>query len=538
MQYLLGSRLELRPEGRSHPLFTDLGFELGAEARVGLIGANGSGKTTLLHLLEGSLSADSGDLRRMPGLRTALLPQQAPADSRRSAEAFLWAGHPALWELKLRLQQGPADSPAWLEAFADYEAAGGYLLEARCLEHLERSGLHEAVLQRSLGELSGGERTRLALARFSLVEADLLLLDEPDTHLDEPGRALLEGFLAECRRPYVLCSHDRELLDRCTTTTWALAGGSLVSYPASCSSYLEHEAQEERRMQHEAREHRRRVQALKRAAEERRQWAESHQPTTGGEGRAHVYECVSNRARKSMKRARAVETRLEAARRSLEAQQPVIRRRRSMRFEKAEGAGRSLLRCEGLGARPGGEWLFRRLSLRLQPGESLALRGANGCGKSTLLRMLAGRRPAEEGEIHWSPGARIGCYSPDHEDLDHGASALQAVLGDRPGEQGRARTLLACLCFPEEALQTAVGDLSSGERSKVALARLLHGPFTVLLLDEPQSHLELEARVALEEALADYRGSLVFVSHDSRFRERLATQELDLQMKTLSEGLF
>ncbi|MGB9724312.1 MAG: ABC-F family ATP-binding cassette domain-containing protein [Chloroflexia bacterium] len=489
-------------------LFHGLTLYLQAGRRVALVGVNGAGKSTLLRLLAGCEEPDEGEIIRARGLRTAYLTQEVDLELRGPLLEVARSAFPDLQEMERRLHEletamAAASPEAWngvarryAELQTRYEAAGGYDYERRIRETLSGLGFSAEDLERPAESLSGGERTRLALALTLLRDPDLLLLDEPTNHLDIAAIEWLEGFLERFRGTLVVISHDRRFLDHIATDTWDLDFGSLEMYPGNYSRFVE-------------------LKAARRARQEAEYQAQQER-IAKEEAFIHRYR-AGQRAREARGREKKL-SRLERLERP--------REHRTLRLTLQAGlrSGEVVLAAEGLQIGFPGRPLFACPELEVRRQERVALIGPNGCGKTTFLRTILGQVPPQAGRLQLGHGVSLGYLPQTHEDLNPEQTVLEAVQEICPMSEGRARNFLGRFLFSGDDVYKRLGDLSGGERSRVALARLTLTQANFLLLDEPTNHLDIPAREALEEVLSGYEGTILLVSHDRALIDALATQ--------------
>lgn len=522
---------------QSSQLFENLSFQIAPGSRIGLIGPNGAGKSTLLNLLRGKISPDKGRIFRKPELKIGWLPQSPLAGESGIATNLLWGLRPDLFSLREIFLNPNGDPDAVVMAIERYEARGGYKFEQRLDRLMNDFGWTSDSLNKDVTTLSGGEKTRLALLRLALDKPDLLLLDEPSNHLDQPMLNWLEDYLVTSKVPWLMVSHDRHLLEGTVETIWALEAGQLTIRRGGYASYRRQAEQERAHQKMVYEQQRKKVRQLERVASERKaagQAIENFKPSrsvkkNGGicarnEGSVHAQLRVGN----VMKAAKAAEHRADRIRDEAQANLPTRQRDIKLSFKSRHLRARQALTALGLGIQRNGSQLFKGLDLLLSPGSRLAITGANGSGKSSLLDILAGRLEPDQGSRQWAEGISLGYFTQDGDSLDSEKTVIENVTAGDLSRMTMARTLLACLRFPQDQLRQPVATLSSGERGKVALAALVAAEPDVLLLDEPTNHLELPAREALESALQDYPGTLIVVSHDRWFREALNCRELKL----------
>ena len=487
-----------------------MSFRVSAGDRIGLVGPNGEGKTTLLRILGGLDEPTTGTVRRAAHLRVGFLPQDPPAglgeltvwQSMLDSFAPLRKQEAELADLAARLD-GDAES-ALLDRYGRlqhaFEAAGGYAYETRIKAVLSGLGFGPDRQAMPLRQLSGGQRTRALLARLLLDDSDLLLLDEPTNHLDLDNVEWLERFLAERRAALVVCSHDRYFLDRATTQTWEIAFGSLETYRGNYSAHLPKRAE--------------------RLKERRRQWQAQQRLVADTEDYVRRHG-----AARRPQQAHGRQRRLERLLATEAIDRPREHRTMHLRIAPRQASGDPVLRVADLvagydAARP----VARSGELEVRRGERIALVGPNGAGKTTLLRTLLGELPALGGSVRWGANVAPGYLPQSHARLKGEWTALDALRQAEPLlENEQARRVLGGLGLTGDDAVKRIDQLSGGQRTRVLLAQVaLAGP-NVLVLDEPTNHLDLPSREIVQSLLADYDGTILFVSHDRYLVEALAT---------------
>ncbi len=529
MLYFHLQHLDFQYEQQDSPLLKDVSVSLDSSQRIGLIGKNGCGKTTLIRLIRGELSPTGGTIYLKERLKIGYLPQQTPLYREAAVEEYLWSAKPHLEDVQRRMNRyfnGLTDD---YTSVTEYQEAGGYRFEVTVEQVISRFGFAREFLRTSLTALSSGERSRIGLARVLLTEPDLLILDEPTNHLDLDALQWLESFMSECSLPFVVISHDRHFLDTCCTSIWEIEKGELTTYSGNYSWYRDYKNKEKERMMAEYEKQTKKIRQLKAAAAKRKGWALSHQPQTGPNGYAPVFESIHNEAKQAMVQAKSIEKRIELAVQREEAKKPVIEKKRKISFEESVLRNRIILTVDNLGKDYDGCEIFRNLSFYVPNGARLAVTGKNGCGKTTLLDIITGRSADYAGSYRWVPQAAVGYFSQEHETLDLARSVLDNMPGGGRGDQTRTRSLLGSLNIRGETVFRKLTELSLGQRSKAAVAALILSEANVLVLDEPTNHLEISAREAIEEALLEYTGTVIFVSHDRYFTSNLATCVLDME---------
>ena len=487
-------------------------FRLLAGERIGIVGPNGAGKSTIFELIVGECDADAGTVARAKDVRIGHLRQQlAPGDEATPIQAYVERAAPDLETIRAEIHHVEArlagdeaeESRALLRRLGDlqtqFEAQGGYDLHARAAAALTGLGFRVADLRRPLGEFSGGWQMRAELARALIAEPDLLLLDEPSNYLDLPAVEWLRRRLEDFRGTLAMISHDRYLLEHLCETTLEVAGGRATRYPGRYSWYaVEREKRREVALARQANEDRRREQ-IERFVE---RFRAKNTMATRVQSRIKMLE--------KMERTEVVE---------------VARGRARFRLAKPPHGGQEVLRCEGAGfAYEAGKWIFRGVDLAVQKGEKLAVVGPNGAGKTTLLRLLAGQLAPGEGRRTVGHLVVPGYQSQETADtMDCTRNCLEILKAVAPdASETEIRTLLGGFGFSGEAAEKRVEVLSGGERIRLAFARILIRPPNLLLLDEPTTHLDVESREALQDAIAAYDGTVVLVSHDVEFVRAVA----------------
>ena len=535
MQLLRADNISFRYDTQPDMLFEKVSLSVYEHDRIGMVGKNGCGKSTLIDILRKKLSSIEGSVYHKTDLSIGYLPQELRLPEENTALAFLWESNPILAELKHKIDQLDDFEPEQVSTlFSQYEKNRGYDFEIALDKITTRFGFEMKMLQRKIASLSGGEQTRLALCRILLGDPHMLLLDEPTNHLDIEALQWLENFLNEIKIPYIIISHDRNILDSCVDEIIELSMDGIHRFSGNYSFFKE---EKERILHHKIHvyvEQKKKIKKLKTAARKRKQWAHSHQAETGSEGYAPVYECVSNLAKNAMVQAKNLQRRVERKIEEAEADKPFIEKKRSFHFETESIKSRQVLEVEHLTKTFGLKDVLSNINLHVKNGERVAIMGKNGSGKSTLLKILTGHLDGYVGSFTWSPQAKIGYYSQDYENMNFDNTVLEEVTGGDLKKQTFARTVLGCLFVSENLIQNSIRTLSIGERSKIALGKIIVSGANVLVLDEPTNHLEIEAREALEEALQSFNGAILFATHDRYLIEKMADRVIDMD-KTRKE---
>lgn len=513
---ILLSSKDLHFDFADRPLLSGVNFTIQSNEHVGLIGRNGSGKTTLFRLIKGELSPDQGELFFAKDLQLAHLEQISDQRSidiyHYCLEAFreVLALEARLREIEAELSKDP-HSPALLREYetvtALFEQREGYSIYSRLRGILSGLGFTEEDYTKDVSLLSGGERRRVELAKLLARPCDLLLLDEPTNHLDLNAITWLEGYLRSYRGAFLLITHDRYFLDACASRIIELERGKSHTYPGNYSEYI----------------------ALKRLRyeQEKREYELARRTYEAELEKMRTFEARSARNSKFAARARDREKKLER----MEVPERPLWLDRSIRLDFGERrpSGEDVFQLIDLSMGFGERMLFEKLSLRVYRGDRLGIIGANGTGKTTLLHLLSAQMAPLGGWIHRSEQADMGVYSQHQHHLSPSLTLIEQVNEVYPSvHEGQIRHLLAAFLFHSSEHHKIVGQLSGGEKARLSLLLLMLRRNNTLLLDEPTNHLDLPGKETLEEALLRYEGTILLVSHDRYFLERIATRLLIL----------
>jgi ATP-binding cassette subfamily F protein 3 len=495
------------------PVLQDVSWQIEAGHNIGLIGTNGSGKSTLLNILSGVMTADSGTVERARSLRLGYLTQEMTVEGDRTLyeevrEAFraLLDMQAEMTALEARLAQ-PASSAADLQRYGtlleEFNARQGYTMAARVEATLLGLGFRPADLHTPVRHLSGGQKNMGALARVLLQEPDLLLLDEPSNHLDISATEWLEGVLRVYRGTVVVISHDRYFLDRVVDEIMELDQHCLQRYMGNYSSYV-----------------------MARAArlEQQRKAYEQQQ----GEIRRQEEFIRRNMAGQNTKQAQSRQKALERLER---VEKPTTdNHRMQLRFTTQQRESHEVIVGRQVWKSYGARAVLRGLSCTVYRGEKIGLMGPNGAGKSTFLRLLMGHESPDQGTLRLGQNVTVAYYDQEMRHLNPQNTILDEVWQVEPWKMvGDMRAYLGRFLFSGEEVFQTVGTLSGGEKSRVALAKLMLSTANLLVLDEPTNHLDIPAREVLEQALAAYPGTLLIVSHDRYFLNRIISRLLYLR---------
>jgi ATP-binding cassette subfamily F protein 3 len=498
------------------PVLQDISWQIEAGRKIGLIGANGSGKSTLLHILSGQVAADSGTVERTRDLRLGYLTQTTTVEGNRSLyEAVRDAFRPlldiqdemALLEARMAHQQASEQDlqryGILLEAF---NLRQGYAIQARVEATLFGLGFQAADLPKPLSQLSGGQKNMAALARVLLQETDLLLLDEPSNHLDIDATEWLEGMIREYQGAVVVVSHDRYFLDRTVEEIMALEHHRLHRYPGNYSAYVTARTV--------------RLEQARKAYEQQQADIQRQEDFI----RRHM---AGQKTRQAQSRQKTLE-RLQRLQKP-----PSDPRRMHLDLAAGQRESHEVVVGRHVWKSFGDRTVLRDLSCTLYRGDKVGLMGPNGAGKSTFLRLLLGHDTPDQGTLRLGRNVSVAYYDQELQDLNLQNTVLDEVWQVEPWKTaGDIRSHLGRFLFSGDDVLQTLDTLSGGERSRVALAKLMLLKANLLVLDEPTNHLDIPAREALESALSEYPGTLLVVSHDRYFLDRLITRLLYLRHGT------
>ena len=494
-----------------HKILDGLTFQVDTGERVGLLGPNGCGKTTLLRILTGVMDYDEGDVVIAPGKRMGLISQIPVYPAGYTVEDVLATAFEPLREMEREMaalaeQMGEGTDPALLARYdkltAAFEAAGGYETDTKTNKVCNGLTIPQSMREQLFDKLSGGEKTRVNLARLILEDTDILLLDEPTNHLDLRATEWLEEYLDKFKGTVLTVSHDRYFLDKVVNRIVEIQGGKAEFYSGNYSFYV---VEKERRYEEKLRQYEKeqaKIEQLEKAAEQMRIWAYSGMD-------------------KTFKRVKSMEKRIERMRTT---DRPTKERKMEVRFGEREFRGDEVLTIKGLTKSFGDRTLFSNLGLEVVGGERIALLGDNGSGKTTLLKILLGEEEPDAGKVRMGPTVKVG-YLPQHVHFDHPERNLvDTLIYEQDCTAQTARNRLAAFKFRGEDVFKPVSALSGGEQSRLRLCMLMDEKINLLILDEPTNHLDIQSREWIEEAVEEYEGNLLFVSHDRYFIDRFASR--------------
>lgn len=512
-------------------VLSDISFEVGRGEKAALIGRNGSGKTTLFQLLKGNDVPDLGNIAVQKGAKIGLLAQIPGAATEETVYDVLLRPFADVlqWQQRLRtleaLMSDPGESgdtealARWLEEYGKlqerFEQSGGYEVEASIAKVAGGLGIPAQQFTHPFASLSGGEKTKVGLAVLLLEKPDVLLLDEPTNHLDLGAIEWLEQFLAEYAGTILAISHDRYFLDRLVTKVIEIEDGEAFVYHTNYSGYQKEK--EERLLLQFAhyQEQQKKIKQMQESIKQLIQWGNEANPPNAGFHR----------------RAASMQKALD---RMVKLKRPVLERKKmNLHLQQSDRSGKQVLILDQVGKAFGDRRLFHGLNGLLRYGETVMLLGPNGCGKSTLLHMILGSEDVSEGTIALGSRVSVGYLAQQEHPGNTRQTVLQFYREQAQIEEGEARGKLARFLFYGADVFKSISSLSGGEWTRLRFAVLMEQKPNLLILDEPTNHLDIDSREVLEEALEDFAGTVLSVSHDRYFINRLADTIWSLEPHTL-----
>ena len=490
-----------------------INFSINEGDRLGIVGVNGAGKSTLLKIICGSISPSGGEVYVGKGKSVAMLEQNAMLFSESSVfEEMLYA-----FPEQLRLEQRLAELEAEIahggeKAIAEFSALserfrdiGGYEFRGRIRSMLARFGFPEAMHSACVGNLSGGERTRLSLVRLLLVEPDILILDEPTNHLDTDTLEWLENHLRSYPKTLITVSHDRYFLDVVATKMLEIEHTRAELYTGNYSAFAEKKAAARKVLEHRYAEQQKEIARQEAYIEQQRRW---------------------NRERNII----AAESREKALARMQKIDAPkAVPKNIRLSFGYSGESGNDVLIADRLAASYGAKKIFEDVSFLIKKNDRVLIVGPNGCGKSTLLKIIGEKLLPAAGELYFGSNVEPAYYDQEIQNLTETNTVLDEMMGSHEGlTYTQVRTALASFLFFAEDMEKTVSVLSGGERARLALCKIILAKVNLLILDEPTNHLDIGSREALEEALLAFDGTIIAVSHDRYFIKKLATRIFDM----------
>ena len=514
-------------------IFENLSLEIKTGDKLGVVGRNGSGKTTLFKLISELEQPDSGSIHFKKGTKTGYLAQIPLFDKETTGYDVLNSAFVELKEMQAKMSEleaklanaGNAEMDKLLRVYGDlqeeFARRDGYAIDSEIDKVINGLQL-KSFVERSFGQLSGGEQTKIMLGKLLLTNPDLLLLDEPTNHLDLFAVEWLEGYLTDYAGTVVIISHDRYFLDCVVTKIADLEEGELHLYYGNYSAFILEKEERLMREFQDYEEQQKKIRKMRESIKRLRQWANEANPPNPG----------LHRQARNMERALE---RMEKVRKPL-----IDPKKMTLSFEAAPRSGKEVVVMEGVMKSFGQQELLKGTDFHVYWKDRTAIVGRNGCGKSTVLKILLGEIPIDAGLSKVGSSVKIGFLSQHFEITNPKARLIDVFRGEVHVAEGEARHILAKFMFYGPDVFMRIGDLSGGERMRLRLAQLMYQDVNFLVLDEPTNHLDIESRIVLEEALEDFAGTIVAVSHDRYFLNKLFSRTAWLEdgLMTTFEGPY
>lgn len=507
-------------------LFTDVSFDVEERDKVGFIGANGVGKTTLFKILNGEISPVSGTVTFSKNVRPGYMEQHACNNPRADVYHELLSVFDYLSDMETEIsalahqidnKSGNLDELVERQTMLieQFERAGGLTYKSRTRSALLGLGFSENDFTMPVGNLSGGQRSKLCLAKLLLSQSNMLLLDEPTNHLDIDAIAWLEGFLRDFKGAMIIISHDRYFLDNVTNKTIELEHNRAMVYKGSYSEFVKKKESVNESLKNKYEHDLKEIKRIEGIVEQQKRWGQAHNFIT---------------AASKQKEADRIKDGLVAPESELETMR--------MHFEPRCESGNDVLICKSLAKSFDDKQLFKNVDIHIRKGERVFIIGGNGCGKTTLFRILTGKTPMDSGEYDYGANVEIGYFDQMQQNLDLSKTALDEVWDTFPNmTQTEVRSALASFLFKGDEVFKPLSKMSGGERARVSLLKLMLKGSNFLLLDEPTNHLDASSREELEKTLLDYSGTMLIVSHDRYFINKIADRILLLTNGGVKEYL-
>lgn len=507
-------------------LFTDVSFDVEERDKVGFIGANGVGKTTLFKILNGEISPVSGTVTFSKNVRPGYMEQHACNNPRADVYHELLSVFDRLSGMETEIsalahqidnKSGNLDELVERQTMLieQFERAGGLTYKSRTRSALLGLGFSENDFTMPVGNLSGGQRSKLCLAKLLLSQSNMLLLDEPTNHLDIDAISWLEGFLRDFKGAMIIISHDRYFLDNVTNKTIELEHNRAMVYKGSYSEFVKKKESVNESLKNKYEHDLKEIKRIEGIVEQQKRWGQAHNFITAASKQKEVDRIKDGLV--------APESELETMR---------------MHFEPRCESGNDVLICKNLAKSFDNKQLFKNVDIHIRKGERVFIIGGNGCGKTTLFRILTGKTPMNSGEYDYGANVEIGYFDQMQQNLDLSKTALDEVWDTFPNmTQTEVRSALASFLFKGDEVFKPLSKMSGGERARVSLLKLMLKGSNFLLLDEPTNHLDASSREELEKTLLDYSGTMLIVSHDRYFINKIADRILLLTNNGVKEYL-
>lgn len=506
-------------------LFSQVSFDIEASDKVGFIGVNGVGKTTLFKILCGKMEQTGGDFFTSKNLKIGYMEQHACSNSENTVYNELLSVFPHLIKmeeeidrLNLDLEMGRSDEKTIVrqtELMEQFTAMDGLVYKSRTASALTGLGFKQEDFNMPVKKLSGGQRSKLSLAKLLLSGSDIILLDEPTNHLDINSVSWLESFIRDFKGAVIIISHDRYFLDTVTNKTMELEHEKLQMYKGNYTEFIRKKEEAKKAAENKYKKDMAEIKRIEGIIEQQRRW---------------------NRE-KNIKTAESKQKEIDRIKENLVVPESELENIK-FKFQPNTESGNDVLMCEGVSKTFGEKKIFENVNMHIRKGEKVFIVGSNGCGKTTLFRIIMGTVPADGGEIDFGAKVETEYFDQMQENLNMEKTAMDEIWDEYPKmTQTQVRTSLGAFLFKDDEVFKPINQMSGGERARVSLLKLMLGGGNFLLLDEPTNHLDTTSREALEESLKSYEGTMLIISHDRYFINKLADRILELKPEGMTEYL-
>lgn len=506
-------------------LFSQVSFDIEASDKVGFIGVNGVGKTTLFKILCGKIEQTGGDFFTSKNLKIGYMEQHACSNSENTVYNELLSVFPHLIRmeeeidrLNLDLEMGRSDEKTIMrhtELSEQFAAMDGLVYKSRTASALTGLGFKQEDFDMPVKKLSGGQRSKLSLAKLLLSGSDIILLDEPTNHLDINSVGWLESFIRDFKGAAIIISHDRYFLDTVTNKTMELEHEKLQMYKGNYTEFIRKKEEAKKAAENKYKKDMAEIKRIEGIIEQQKRW---------------------NRE-KNIKTAESKQKEIDRIKENLVVPESELENIK-FKFQPNTESGNDVLMCEGVSKTFGEKKIFENVNMHIRKGEKVFIVGSNGCGKTTLFRIIMGTVPADRGEIDFGAKVETEYFDQMQENLNMEKTAMDEIWDEYPKmTQTQVRTSLGAFLFKGDEVFKPINQMSGGERARVSLLKLMLGGGNFLLLDEPTNHLDTTSREALEESLKSYEGTMLIISHDRYFINKLADRILELKPEGMTEYL-
>ena len=506
-------------------LFSQVSFDIEASDKVGFIGVNGVGKTTLFKILCGKMEQTGGDFFTSKNLKIGYMEQHACSNSENTVYNELLSVFPHLIRmeeeidrLNLDLEMGRSDEKTIMrhtELSEQFAAMDGLVYKSRTASALTGLGFKQEDFNMPVKKLSGGQRSKLSLAKLLLSGSDIILLDEPTNHLDINSVGWLESFIRDFKGAAIIISHDRYFLDTVTNKTMELEHEKLQMYKGNYTEFIRKKEEAKKAAENKYKKDMAEIKRIEGIIEQQKRW---------------------NRE-KNIKTAESKQKEIDRIKENLVVPESELENIK-FKFQPNTESGNDVLMCEGVSKTFGEKKIFENVNMHIRKGEKVFIVGSNGCGKTTLFRIIMGTVLADRGEIDFGAKVETEYFDQMQENLNMEKTAMDEIWDEYPKmTQTQVRTSLGAFLFKGDEVFKPINQMSGGERARVSLLKLMLGGGNFLLLDEPTNHLDTTSREALEESLKSYEGTMLIISHDRYFINKLADRILELKPEGMTEYL-